>query len=762
MKYHVTTPGKPTAFDDVMRRHGWLPTAADDWDLHWGEKYEEVRLAGDRTQHVRHFHKAPLLGGKASLGRLLEAARRRAQQQGGGRQWDFVPRTFELPFEAALLRQQAQARPDQIWMAKPVSKTDGRAHFLFQDLAAAPTKSGWVAQEYLMDPHLIGGVKYTLRNFVLVTNLRPLTAFISTLGLAKRCALPYTNASEHWGDRAMHLSNSFVQHDAPGGRLPVWQLDEFAEIVARGGGDYAAIWDGTRRLSALTLLAARESWLKENPPVPGERVRRFELLGLDVMLDANLKPWLLEVNANPAIGMGGDGSAPGARAEWRTKMDVVEQTLQLVGALPGGPAGDVPPRRHGSFELLFPSAEAAEWSADWFPREEDRQCFIALDFAAPQPPAVRLPESSVLVDDGLIAFAPPGDRFLALNETATAVAFLHDEGRDRAAIAAELVRAGAPTEADWPAQIEAVLAELWHFNVAQPPRVSTCSPQFRPVGSARGVVRRYALGAIRFAVVFENEELADAAAEILAHLRDGDTDERVPAHRIDVARRGTELLVRSERESLTVADPRMFLATLHSAMLRLACCAPGVFAALHASVVARAGRAIVLSGPSGRGKTTLAAALGLGGFSFLSDEAALLDEAFRVWPAPVAYGLTSGALPLLPPSALTPDRLAPPLLRRDGTAVHYLRPDRIQREPVPLAGIVFPRVAPGEPTRLEALGPRASLAGLGEGGIEFPGTMSESAIRRLVDGLREVDRFVLHVGSLSDAEALLAGWLEQG
>lgn len=757
MKYYIPTDWRPSALDAVMARHGWQPTSGDDWDLHWGEAYEEVAASTQRVRHARHLRASPLLGGKASLGRHLEVARSRALAAGRATSWDFFPRTYEMPFEAEALRAEIRARPGQMWIGKPVTKACGDGHYLFGDPADAPTRAGWVAQEYLMRPHLIDGLKYSLRNFVLVTSLRPLTAYISTLGLAKRCSLTYTNAPEHWNDRAMHLSNVDVQMDELGQRLPVWQLDDYATWFESVGGDYAALWAETRRMATQVLLATRESWLKENPGNTGDLTRRFELLGIDVMLDDQLKPWLLETNTNPAMRARGQEGERSFVRECQTKATVMEEVLQLSGVLPGLPNADVPPQRFGSFELLFPCADAASWHGEWFPREEDRRLFRAVGFPEPEVPAARLPETALGVEDGVIAFAPPGDRFLALNETATAIALWHEEGRGQAEIATELVRAGAPSITEATAAIEPVLAEVWNFNVPQRPRESRCWPQPAPARD-RGVVHHYALGAIRFAVWFEREEFARLAEDALAHLRVA-ADAGL-AHQIEVTWHDPIIGVRSHREAFEVVEPRMFMATLHSAMLRMACCAPGVFAALHASVVARGGRALVLSGQSGRGKTTLATALAHSGFEFLSDEAALLDADFRVWPAPVAFGLTDGSLPLLSQRVLAPGRLLAPLLRRDSTAVHYLQPEKVASGPVPLGAVMFPRIAPGEPTRLEPVGLRAALGAIGEGGIEFPGTMDEGAIRRLVGGLQRVARYIVHVGSLADAVELLADWAD--
>ena len=88
------------------------------------------------------------------------------------------------------------------------------------------------------------------------------------------------------------------------------------------------------------------------------------------------------------------------------------------------------------------------------------------------------------------------------------------------------------------------------------------------------------------------------------------------------------------------------------------------FLMFHSAVVEKTGRAAILAGPPGSGKSTLCAALMARGWRLLSDEFALLDPA-RGWllpiPRPVALksasiGLVEKLLPHLPDrSHLRPD-----------------------------------------------------------------------------------------------------------
>lgn len=49
----------------------------------------------------------------------------------------------------------------------------------------------------------------------------------------------------------------------------------------------------------------------------------FELMGFDIMIDSNLKPWLLEVNSSPALAMDGI-------ADSKVKPELLRDTFKLI------------------------------------------------------------------------------------------------------------------------------------------------------------------------------------------------------------------------------------------------------------------------------------------------------------------------------------------------------------------------------------------------------------------------------------------------
>jgi HprK-related kinase A len=162
-------------------------------------------------------------------------------------------------------------------------------------------------------------------------------------------------------------------------------------------------------------------------------------------------------------------------------------------------------------------------------------------------------------------------------------------------------------------------------------------------------------GILRFRFRFGTDSAAAAGAveRVLGPLRD--TSSSGPEHvyevvdhsRAEEAPASFGLLLDSKAiiRNATFSDVLGYF--LWHVMREAVAFAPGVI--VHAGVVARGGRAVVLPGRSGSGKSTLVAGLLRAGFSFLSDELAAFDPVSgNVLPVPRALSLKRGSWSLLP------------------------------------------------------------------------------------------------------------------
>lgn len=68
-------------------------------------------------------------------------------------------------------------------------------------------KESYVISKYLEDPLLIGGRKFDLRIYVLVTSFRPLKVYLYDLGFARFCVEKYSNDSNERENMFIHLTN---------------------------------------------------------------------------------------------------------------------------------------------------------------------------------------------------------------------------------------------------------------------------------------------------------------------------------------------------------------------------------------------------------------------------------------------------------------------------------------------------------------------------------------------------------------------------
>jgi HprK-related kinase A len=163
---------------------------------------------------------------------------------------------------------------------------------------------------------------------------------------------------------------------------------------------------------------------------------------------------------------------------------------------------------------------------------------------------------------------------------------------------------------------------------------------------------------------------------------------------------------------------------------------------LHASAVAKDGRAVILSGESGSGKSTLAALLGESDWRLMGDEFTLIDpEGGDAFAFPRAVSLKNEAIAEVA-GQVDPSRLGPLLAGTPKGDIRHLipRPEAIAAmdEPARPALLLFPRF--GGEAAIEAMGEGEAFVRLTEASTNYV-ALGEAGFAALTRLVRETPAF---------------------
>ncbi|ETL79065.1 hypothetical protein L917_20239 [Phytophthora nicotianae] len=221
---------------------------------------------------------------------------------------------------------------------KPVALSRGRGISLVNDLSQVIYGEQVVIQEYIAAPKLLDGYKFDLRLYVLVTSFNPLEAFLYEEGFVRLCTRPYEDSDI--SNIFVHLTNSSIQKSneeaITGSTNPIASMKGENEASQKDAGGtkttLAFLW---RRLAAEGVdveqvkRSIEEVVLKAllcgEDHIPFQ-VNSFDLLGYDILLDADLRPWLIEINSSPSMARDND-------LDYQVKDAMMLDTLRVVDPL---------------------------------------------------------------------------------------------------------------------------------------------------------------------------------------------------------------------------------------------------------------------------------------------------------------------------------------------------------------------------------------------------------------------------------------------
>lgn len=184
------------------------------------------------------------------------------------------------------------------------------------------------------------------------------------------------------------------------------------------------------------------------------------------------------------------------------------------------------------------------------------------------------------------------------------------------------------------------------------------------------------------------------------------------------------------------------------------------FLIMHAAVLERGGRALILPAPSGSGKSTLCAGLAFSGWRLLSDELTLLDPASgAVVPLPRPISLKNASIGVM--RSFAPDAVFGPVVHQTtkGSIAHIRPPiDAVQRatERAQAGWVVLPRFVAGAATSLQPLTKGRAMMRLIECSFNY-NVYGRQGFEMLADLVERSDCFELCYSRLHDVVALFEG-----
>ncbi|XP_049885995.1 tubulin monoglutamylase TTLL4-like isoform X2 [Pectinophora gossypiella] len=281
-----------------------------DWIGIWGKHMKSLMFRAIKDgQKMNHFPGTFQIGRKDRLWRNLQ----KLANKYGIKEFGIMPKTYVLPHDLKLLKHdwEKHAENNERWIIKPPASARGTGIRVVSRWTQIPKKRSVVVQRYVSKPYLINGSKFDMRLYVLVTSVHPLRIYLYKDGLARFASVKYNDELASLNDRYMHLTNYSINRlsknytpneDFSACEGHKWTLQTlFQYLKTERRVDTDALWESMKDLVIKTIISGEGSISSLTKANVTSRYNCYELFGIDVLLDEDLKPWLLEVNISPSL-----------------------------------------------------------------------------------------------------------------------------------------------------------------------------------------------------------------------------------------------------------------------------------------------------------------------------------------------------------------------------------------------------------------------------------------------------------------------------
>ncbi|XP_054287867.1 tubulin polyglutamylase TTLL5-like [Macrosteles quadrilineatus] len=349
-----------------------VPQDFTDFNLLWTGVHPKPQVLRSLSSHqrVNHFPRSYELTRKDRLYKNIE----KMQHAKGVKHFDFIPQTFVMPGDFRELTT-CHYRTRGPWIVKPVASSRGRGIYIVNSPDEVPLEESLVVAKYIENPLLVSGHKCDLRLYVAVTSYDPLMVYLYEEGLVRLATVKYDNNRKHLWNPCMHLCNysinkhhsDYIKSEDPEAEDVghKWTLSALLRHLKSLNYDTALLMQRIEEVIIKSLLATAPSIIAACKLFVPSYVNCFELYGFDILIDSELKPWLLEVNLSPSLGC----DTP---LDTRVKSALLVDLLTLVGLPAVDPVVRPPTRAHRPTTAPHLTTSRRVQSADSLPNVKHR------------------------------------------------------------------------------------------------------------------------------------------------------------------------------------------------------------------------------------------------------------------------------------------------------------------------------------------------------------------------------------------------------
>jgi hypothetical protein len=225
---------------------------------------------------------------------------------------------------------------DNYWLIKPKLSSVGNGIKIlnsFENIEKLD-KNSYITK-LLNNPHLIRGYKYDIRFHGLISSIKPLKLYIYDEGFVRLSSEKYD--FNNFTDKLsfitnIHANKNNIKYIYPKKhkdieRSNLWNLSILKNYYLKNNLNYNMVFEEVKDIFIKMVFSVRKKLIEKIININLSFTNFYHLIGFDIILDNNLKPYLLEANRRGSMR---DDNA----AEIEYTHNIIVDTLNIIGLRP--------------------------------------------------------------------------------------------------------------------------------------------------------------------------------------------------------------------------------------------------------------------------------------------------------------------------------------------------------------------------------------------------------------------------------------------